>query len=670
MNLKKFLSVFVFSLTCFFAVAQIQEPVKWAFSSEKVSDTEYNIILKATIDAGWHVYSQNIPDDGMGPIPTSFSFEESKDFELVGITIEPTPEEEYDPNFEMTLKYFSGEAVFIQPIKILNGKSVAVKGSLEFMACDDTQCLAPATEDFEVLVIGEAEDEETVTAAADKTDSPKKKSSLWKIFWLGVAGGLIALVTPCIWPMIPMTISFFLKSAEKKGKGIRNAIYYGLSIIIIYVALGLGITLIFGADALNALATNPWFNVIFFLILVLFAASFLGAFELTLPSKWVNKMDANADKKKGFLGIFFMAFTLVLVSFSCTGPIIGTLLVEAVVSGVMAPLVGMVGFSFALALPFTLFAIFPSWLSNMPKSGGWMNSVKVVLGFLELALALKFLSIADLTMHWGILDRETFLVLWIVIFAMLGFYLLGKMKFKNDSDVPYISTFRLFLALISLAFALYMVPGLWGAPLKAISAFSPPMHTQDFDLNKIIRENSQTNVVSSNEINSGTATEPSICSEHPKYSDFLHIPDGLKGYFDYDEGLECARALNKPVFIDFTGHGCVNCRNMEVAVWIDPEVRRLLEEEYVIIELFVDDKTPLNPDDVLEVEVKGKTKTLKTIGSKWSHYQATKFGSNAQPYYILLDNNEQLLADPYVYDTDPQKFIEFLKKGLEEFKNR
>ena len=656
MKFKHFLLIISFFLSAN-VFAQILEPVKWNFSAEKVSDTEYNIILKATIDNHWHVYSQEGSGDE-GPIPTSFTFEESADYQLIGTTSEPKPEEEWDPNFEMILKFFSHEVNFVQAIKILNTENVILRGSLEFMACDDRQCLPPEIIDFEIPVIGTAKSAPTQTVDnIAKANKHTENASLWRIFLLGMLGGLIALVTPCVWPMIPMTISFFLKSTDKKGKGVMKAVYYGLSIIVIYVALGLGITLIFGADALNALSTNPWFNVGFFLLLVVFAASFLGAFELTLPSKWVNKMDNRAETSRGFFGIFFMAFTLVLVSFSCTGPIIGTLLVEAVVSGVMAPLIGMAGFALALAIPFTLFAIFPSWLSSMPKSGGWMNSVKVVLGFLELALALKFLSVADLTMHWRLLDRETFLALWIVIFALMGFYLLGKIKFKHDSDLKHVGVGRFSLAMISLAFAVYMVPGLWGAPLKAISAFSPPMYTQDFDISKIVRENS------------GSSTK-AICTEKPKYSDFLHLPDGLQGYFDYDEGLACAKALNKPVFIDFTGHGCVNCRNMEAAVWVNPQVRKLLDEEFVLIALYVDDKTALPENELTSVEFGGKTRNIKTIGNKWSYYQASKFGSNSQPFYVLLDTDGNLLTAPHAYDLNVDNFLNFLNTGLNEFRNK
>jgi thiol:disulfide interchange protein DsbD len=455
--------------------------------------------------------------------------------------------------------------------------------------------------------------------------------SMWWIFIMGFLGGLLALITPCVWPMIPLTVSFFLKRSENKSKGRRDAITYGISIVVIYVLLGLGVTLIFGADALNALSTNPWFNVFFFALLAVFAASFFGAFELQLPASWVNAMDSRAEKTGGLLSIFLMAFTLVLVSFSCTGPIIGTLLVEAVSRGPLAPLIGMLGFAIALAIPFTLFAIFPSLLSNMPKSGGWLNSVKVVLGFLELAFALKFLSVADLASHWGILPRETFLVLWIIIFALLGIYLLGKLKLPHDSDMPHVSVPRLFLAMISLAFALYMVPGLWGAPLRAISAFSPPIATQDFNL-------------SDNQI---------------------HAP-----YEDFDIAAEAARKSGKPIMIDFTGWGCVNCRKMEVAVWTDATVGRLLMDEYVLVSLYVDDKSDLPKDEQFTTTFAGQEKDIVTVGNKWSDFQARYFKNNSQPCYVLLDNQGRLLQKPRFYDEDIEAYKKWLKDGLEEYKKR
>ena len=454
--------------------------------------------------------------------------------------------------------------------------------------------------------------------------------SLLIIFFLGFGGGLLALLTPCVWPMIPMTVSFFLKRTKDRKKSIRDAVMYGIAIIVIYVVLGLIITAIFGASALNNLATNAIFNIIFFALLVLFAISFFGAFELTLPASWTTKLDSKADATTGILSISFMAFTLVLVSFSCTGPIIGTLLVQAASMGEIAgPAIGMLGFAVALSIPFSLFAIFPSMLKSMPKSGGWLNSVKVVLGFLELALALKFLSVADLAYGWHILDREVFVTLWIIIFTLLGFYLLGKIKFSHDSDIKYVSVPRLFMAIISFAFAIYMIPGLWGAPLKAISAFTPPLNTQDFNL----------------------------------YKDEVHAK-----FTDYDEGMAYAKKVNKPVMIDFSGFGCVNCRKMEAAVWTDPAVKAMIDNDYVLITLMVDDKTPLS--EPVKIEEYGKMRTLRTVGDRWSYLQRSKFGANAQPFYVLLDTDGYPIAPPYSYNEDISAYLNFLKGGIETFENR
>jgi thiol:disulfide interchange protein DsbD len=464
-------------------------------------------------------------------------------------------------------------------------------------------------------------------AFGDATLSATDMSWLF-IFLAGFLGGLLALLTPCVWPMIPMTVSFFLKRTKNRAKAIRDALTYGLAIILIYLAMGLVLTALFGASALNDLATNAVFNVLFCLLLVVFAVSFFGAFELVLPASWTSKLDSKADSATGWLSIFFMAFTLVLVSFSCTGPIIGTLLVQAAAMGSIAgPAIGMFGFALALSIPFALFAIFPNLLQNMPKSGGWLNAVKVVLGFLELALALKFLSVADLAYGWGILDREVFLVLWIVIFALLGFYLLGKIKFAHDSDLPYVSVPRLFMAVVSLAFAVYMIPGLWGAPLKSISAFAPPLYTQDFNL----------------------------------YDSEVHA-----AFDDYDAGMQYAQRVGKPVMIDFSGFGCVNCRKMEASVWTNPRVKQLLEKDYVLITLFVDDKTKLPRP--MEVEEHGKTRRLKTIGDKWSYLQRSKFGANAQPFYVLLDNKGKPLGPSYAYNEDIPKYIKFLQDGLANYK--
>ena len=636
--------------------SQILEPVKWNITSKKLSSNTIELTFDATIDKGYHLYSLTIPEDG--PLPTVFTFEESKSIILDGDVQEAIiPIEEFDEVFEMDIKFFEDKASFKQTIKLNSDESnIPLVGEIAYMVCNEIGCVA-LYEDFSltisdgVIVNSDLPNPIEISSTSNTNDginntwgavidqvkeygnsgNKKETKTWWFIFIAGFIGGLIALVTPCVWPIIPMTVTFFLKRSDNnRGKGIRDAVIYGISIIIIYVALGLGITLIFGADALNALSTSAFFNILFFLLLVVFAAAFFGAFELTLPSKWTNAMDQKADKTSGLLSIFFMAFTLALVSFSCTGPIIGTLLVEAAVSGAkIGPFIGMLGFSLALAIPFTIFAIFPSWLQSMPKSGGWLNSVKVVLGFLELALALKFLSIADLAYHWGILDREVFLVLWIVLFTLLGFYLLGKIKFAHDSDVPFVSVTRMFLATISLAFAIYMIPGLWGAPLKAISAFSPPLSTQDFSL----------------------------------YDDEVHAK-----FEDYDLGMSYAKRVGKPVLVDFTGWGCVNCRKMENSVWIDSRVREYLMDDYVLISLYVDDKTPLPMSEIMEVTENGETKRLTTVGKKWSYLQRFKFGNNSQPFYVTLDHEGNLLNAPRNFDTNIDAYIKFLQSGIKEFK--
>ena len=623
----------------------------------------------------------------------TFNVDNKSGVELVG-KLKPVGKEvaTFDKLFEMKVRYFENTAKFVQKVKFTGG-AYAIEGYLEYGACDDESCLPPTQVPFkfsgvakagnaaatkteqskaeqpEQKVVDKADKKEEATSVASKDSSAMMElvpattteaatdiqpavasSELWKpvisdlqalgeehgqedmswiyIFITGFLGGLLALFTPCVWPIIPMTVSFFLKRSKDKKKGIRDAWTYGASIVVIYVALGLAITLIFGASALNALSTNAIFNILFFLMLVIFAASFFGAFEIRLPSKWGNAVDSKAESTTGLLSIFLMAFTLSLVSFSCTGPIIGFLLVQVSTTGsVVAPAIGMLGFAIALALPFTLFALFPSWLKSMPKSGGWMNVIKVTLGFLELVFALKFLSVADLAYGWRLLDRETFLALWIVIFALLGFYLLGKIKFPHDDDDDKVGVTRFFMALISLAFAVYMVPGLWGAPLKAVSAFAPPMQTQDFNLYK-------------NEV-------------HAKFD-------------DYDLGMEYARLNGKPVMLDFTGYGCVNCRKMEAAVWTDPKVSDLINNDYVLITLYVDNKTPLTePVKIIE---NGTERTLRTVGDKWSYLQRVKFGANAQPFYVLLDNQGKPLNKSYAYNEDIPKYIEFLQTGLENYK--
>ena len=648
------LNLFLIVWGCIPAFAQIQNPVQFKTELKSISESELQIVFTGTIDAGWHVYSTDLGDGG--PISASFHTDKMEGLELAGKLMPQGKEiENFDKLFDMKVRYFENKATFVQNLKVTS-PAYSIEGYLEYGACNDENCLPPTTVSFSYQGEGtaaastaSAEEEKTVPA----TDAPAKvaTSDYWApvidrlnafgeetgqtssqswiyIFFAGFLGGLLALFTPCVWPIIPMTVSFFLKRSKDKKKGIRDAWTYGASIVVIYVTLGLAITLIFGASALNALSTNAIFNILFFLMLVVFAASFFGAFEITLPSKWSNAVDSKAEQTSGLLSIFLMAFTLSLVSFSCTGPIIGFLLVELGTSGnIVAPAIGMFGFALALALPFTLFAMFPTWLKSMPKSGGWMNVIKVTLGFLELAFALKFLSVADLAYGWRILDRETFLALWIVIFGLLGFYLLGKIKFPHDDDDDKVSVPRFFLALASLAFAVYMIPGLWGAPLKAVSAFAPPMSTQDFNLYK-------------NEV-------------HAQFKDF-------------DAGMEYAKQNGKPVMLDFTGYGCVNCRKMELAVWTDSKVSDLIQNDYVLITLFVDDKTPLPAH--IKVMENGKETTLRTVGDKWSYLQRTKFGANAQPFYVLIDNEGNPLNKAYKYDEDINGYVDFLQTGLKNYK--
>lgn len=672
---KKFLlSCLLIIMAWLPSFAQIQEPVKFKTELKTISDTEAQIVFTGNIDAGWHVYSTDLPSGG--PISATFNVEKIQGAELMGkLTPQGKEIENFDKVFEMKLRYFENTATFVQKFKITDA-SYQIEGYLEYGACNDENCLPPtevpfsfsgkgnaatatvATSETKAETVNQPAAENSVaeTTAIDsaatvalsdnetsvqdywtpvikelnsygETTSQQDRSWIY-IFFAGFIGGLLALFTPCVWPIIPMTVSFFLKRSKDKKKGIRDAWTYGASIVVIYVALGLAITLIFGASALNALSTNAVFNILFCLMLIIFAASFFGAFELTLPSKWSNAVDSKAEQTSGLLSIFLMAFTLSLVSFSCTGPIIGFLLVEVSTTGsVIAPAIGMLGFAIALALPFTLFAMFPSWLKSMPKSGGWMNVIKVTLGFLELAFALKFLSVADLAYGWRILDRETFLALWIVIFGLLGFYLLGKIKFPHDDDDNTTSVPRFFMALISLAFAVYMVPGLWGAPLKAVSAFAPPMTTQDFNL----------------------------------YNNEVHAK-----FDDYDAGMEYAKRNGKPVMLDFTGYGCVNCRKMEAAVWTDPKVSKLMTDDYVLITLYVDNKEPL-PEHIKVME-NGKERTLRTVGDKWSYLQRSKFGANAQPFYVLIDNEGRPLNKSYSYDEDIDKYVDFLQTGLDNYK--
>lgn len=649
--MKKFLFLLIAGIFAHtVAFAQIMEPVKWKASIQE-KNNEKEILFRATIEDGWHLYATDIPSGG--PIATSFTFDELVNASLNG-DIKPAkrPHEEYSSLFDMKLGWYTSQIEFRQPVTIENPDNFKITGYITYQACNDVTCLPPTKFEFSFeenksaatpapVMTPVSFNKKTPTSLTDQegwqpvveeiramsTDPISQSNSLWVIFISGFVGGLLALLTPCVWPMIPLTVSFFLKKQQSRRKAISEAVLYGLSIIVIYVGVGLIITLLFGASALNDLATNALFNILFFALLVLFAVSFFGAFDITLPASWSNKLDRKADTATGIIAIFFMAFTLVLVSFSCTGPIIGTLLVEAASwGGTLAPAVGMGGFAIALAIPFALFAMFPSLMKQLPKSGGWLNTVKVVLGFLELALSLKFLSVADLAYGWHILDRETFLVLWIVIFAMLGFYLLGKLNFSHDSPVKHVSVPRLFLAIVSLSFSLYMVPGLWGAPLKSISAFAPPLYTQDFNL----------------------------------YDQEVHAI-----FHDYNRGLAYARKTNKPVLIDFSGYGCVNCRKMEATVWTDPIVKKMLEEKFVLITLIVDDKEKLKKPIV--VEENGKSIKLTTVGEKWSFLQRYKFGANAQPYYVIINDKGEPLAPPYGYSESVPQFIRFLHKGLKEF---
>ena len=702
--MKRIMTVATLMLVSILAMAQMQTPVHFSVSQKQVSPSEVDVIFTGKIDKGWHVYSTGLPDDG--PISATLTSETSEGAKAEGkLKAQGKEISQFDNLFGMKLRYFENSVTFVQRYK-LTAEKYHIKGFLEYGACNDQSCLPPTQVEFDYTGTGKpeqaaakekkSEDEKvnvndnlnananlnlnahvddkakedslnlndnlnpeslSLKPAVDSTalwtpvidelqkfnGNTDQNRSLFYIFLMGFLGGLLALFTPCVWPIIPMTVSFFLKrSKDDKRKGIRDAITYGISIIVIYLALGLLITALFGASSLNALATNAVFNIFFFLLLVVFALSFFGWFEIRLPSKWSNAVDSKAGNTSGLLSIFLMAFTLTLVSFSCTGPIIGFLLVEVSTQGsILGPALGMFGFALALALPFTLFALFPTWLKQAPKSGSWMNTIKVVLGFIELAFALKFFSVADLAYGWRLLDREVFLSLWIVIFGLMGAYLLGWLRFQSDEPLPVAMSETgepcgekakpvvcIMLGMCSLAFALYMVPGLWGAPCKAVSAFAPPMSTQDFNLYKASEVRAQ--------------------------------------YTDYEQGMAAAKAQGKPVLIDFTGFGCVNCRKMEAAVWTDPIVAEKLTKDYVLISLFVDDKTPL-PEQI-KITENGQERTLRTVGDKWSYLQRSKFGANAQPFYVALDNEGHVLGGSYSYDENISKYLDFLNQGIENFR--
>ncbi|TDE04646.1 protein-disulfide reductase DsbD family protein [Flavobacterium hiemivividum] len=692
--MKKLLILLAFILSAN-AFSQIHKPVKWATSVVAVSGTTYDLVIQATIETSWHLYSQNVPDGG--PIPTAFTFPKNPSFELVGKVSEEKGHTVNDPIFNMKIKYFENKAVFKQRIKVLSNKAFKISGEVEFMVCDDANCLPPTYVDlnFQIpetkIVVAEIPVEvdktektvaplvekvvvtdtiiqeeiatdtiaETVVKAdvADKiVDGKEKKSadrSLLAIFIIAFFSGFAALLTPCVFPMIPMTVSFFTKQSKTRAKGIKNAIIYGLSIVIIYVLLGSIVSAVFGADALNALSTNVWFNVIFFVLLVVFAVSFLGAFEIMLPNSWANKVDTKADKG-GLIGIFFMALALAIVSFSCTGPIVGTLLVQAAAGGnQVGPIVGMLGFSLALAIPFALFAAFPGWLNSLPKSGGWLNTVKVVLGFLELALAFKFLSNADLVLQLHLIEREVFLAIWIAIFGALSFYLFGKIQLPHDSPLTHISVGRLCLGLLTLTFTIYMIPGLWGAPLNLISAFPPAQHYSESPYG-----------VGSSQGGGGTTA----VAEIPEGA-HLMAPHNIIAFNDYDLGMAYAKKVNKPVMLDFTGYACVNCRKMEQQVWPKDQILAILKNEVVLISLYVDDKRPLPPGEEIDSKLR-PGKKLKYVGQKWSEFQTIKYKANAQPFYVLTDHEGENLIDPVGYTPDAEEYHNWLKTGLANFNEK
>jgi thiol:disulfide interchange protein DsbD len=640
----------------------ILEPVTWAFekSMEKpLKGDQLDLIFKAHIDENWYLYSSDV-DLVPGPIPATFVFQENDTYELVGEIKPIGAKEKYDKIFEGEVTYFEGTAEFRQTVRILKD-GFTIEGSVEYQVCSDIdgKCI-PFEEDF---VFGEKTSAKSTSskgeiAKSDQGNVLKARDSyspysLWSFMVVAFLAGLAALFTPCVFPMIPMTVTFFTGRAKSRSKGIRNAFFYGFSIILIYTIIGSVVAPFMGPEMANELATNWIPNLIFFLVFVIFALSFFGLFEITLPSSWVNKADQQADKG-GIAGIFFMAFTLVLVSFSCTGPIVGSILVEAAGGLILKPILGMLAFAMAFAIPFTLFAIFPEWLNSLPKSGGWLNSVKVVLGFVELAFALKFISVADQAYHWGLLDREVYLAFWIVIFALLGFYLLGKIRLPHDSKLEVISVPRLILAILVFTFVAYLVPGMFGAPLKALAGYLPPMSTHDFNLSAAQYSN----------LHSTVSDEENLCDE-PKYADFLHFPHGIKGYFDYEQALDCSRELNKPVFIDFTGHGCVNCREMEARVWSDPAVLSRLKDDFVVLALYVDDKTELPESEWYTSSYDDKVK--KTIGKQNADLQITRYNNNAQPFYLIVDSKGELLVEPKSYDLDVNNFEAFLEAGKQAY---
>ncbi|MFW6389459.1 MAG: cytochrome c biogenesis protein CcdA [Marinilabiliaceae bacterium] len=672
--------LFAFLAGLFSLNAQVMEPVEWEFSINEISDTEVEIVAEATIDQGWHLYGADLPEEG--PVPTSLNLVESDEYEAGGdLRQEPEPDLQHDPNFDMELSWFSENARLILPVELANEDVSSIEGYVEFMACDDEQCLPPDRVDF-TLNIGDGEEVQTQETSSGNTDEEpgdeesgdeesgdeesadeeevaetsdasgeEEPESNWAIFFMSFLAGFAALLTPCVFPMIPMTVSFFTKQSKTKAAGFKNAIFYGLSIIVIYVVLGTMVTAIFGADVLNALSTNPWFNLFFAALLITFAISFFGAFEIVLPNSWISAADKGADKG-GFIGTFFMAFTLALVSFSCTGPIVGTLIVQAASVGGMAPVVGMLGFSLALALPFALFAAFPGWLNTLPKSGGWLNSVKVVLGFLELAFAFKFLSITDMVLGLNILEREVFIASWITIFGALGFYLMGKIRLPHDSPMEYLPVPRMLLGLFVLTFTIYLVPGLWGAPVNLISGFPPPSNYAE----------SPYGVGNTSPASGGGGGDNATTLS----AEMEPGPQGIPSFKDYDKALAYASEVNKPMLLDFTGKGCTNCRKMENSVWTNSTVNEMLTNDYILVSLYVDYRDKLPEDEQFVSEETGKK--VRTVGNKWSNFQITRFQRNSQPHYVILGPDGEQLIDDRGYNTNVNAYIDWLERGLEAFR--
>ncbi|MDP4679779.1 MAG: thioredoxin family protein [Cyclobacteriaceae bacterium] len=648
------------------SIGQIRQPASWTHESSKMevnAGDEIELIFRVKLEPTWHLYSADL-DPEIGPLPTVFEYTEDPSYELVGDIIQNGIHEEYDSIWEAYITYFSETAEFRQKVKILSS-DVKISGKYEYQVCTTVDGICIAGEDefsFDlnkgaksVGSIDHTNKFEVVIDYSKGDSSADTPESLWGFAIIAFLAGLAGLLTPCVFPMIPMTVTFFSHDNSKRSASIRNALIYGISIIAIYTIAGTIVAKVNGPEFANWLSTHWLPNIFFFVIFVFFALSFLGLFEIVLPSSWVNKVDQQADKG-GLYGAFFMAFTLVLVSFSCTGPIVGSILVESAGGQILKPIVGMFSFSLAFAIPFTLFAIFPEWLSSLPKSGGWLNSVKVVLGFLELALGLKFLSVADQVYHWGLLDREIYLALWIVIFALIGFYLLGKIRLPHDSVLEKIGVPRLILAIVSFAFVTYLIPGMFGAPLKGLAGYLPPMATHDYNLPQLIAESN----------GSSTLNQNGLCEE-PKYAEMLHFPHGIKGYFDLDQAIKCAKKQNKPIFIDFTGHGCVNCREMETRVWSDPEVLKRLKNDYVMVALYIDEKTELPESDWYTSSFDNKVK--KTIGKQNADFQISQFNNNAQPYYVLMDHNRMLITKPKAYDLSVKNFVEYLDTGKRKFQS-